>query len=391
VSDTSDPRPLLQDPNLYIVLGVALMAVLRADSVTPAFPALTRALDLPPQSAGLLITLYALPSVFLAPVLGVLADRWGRKRVLVPSLLLFGVAGAACALAPTFEILLALRFLHGIGAAALSMLNVTLIADLYTGARRSAAMGYNASARSGGSTVYPLLGGALAALGWRWPFVLALLALPVALLVWFALDNPEPRSRTRLVEYLGGTWQTLRQASVVGLFGAGWAVFVVMYGAYMPYFPFVLEDRFALSPVAIGLMISGRAAVNAVIAAQLGWLTRRWSERTLLKTSFALYALAMALIPLAPTVWAIVGITLLLGIAEGLYWPSNHVLLGQMAPLAHRAGFIALNDAVLKLGQTLGPLLIAGVYALGGVPGAFAAAAACAVAALVLTILLLKE
>jgi MFS family permease len=367
------------------------MAVLRADSVTPAFPGLTRALDLPPQSAGLLITLYALPSVFLAPLLGVMADRWGRKRVLTPSLLLFGAAGAACGLAPTFETLLALRFLHGVGAAALSMLNVTLIADLYAGMRRSAAMGYNASARSGGSTIYPLLGGVLATLSWRWPFALALLALPVALLVWFALDNPEPRGRTRLVEYLGGTWQTLRQGSVVGLFGSGWAVFVIMYGAYMPYFPFVLADRFALSPAVIGLMISGRAAVNTLMAAQLGRLTHRWSERTLLKASFALYALSMAVIPMAPTVWAMGGITLLLGVAEGLYWPSSHVLLGQMAPLAHRAGFIALNDGALKLGQTLGPLLIAGVYALWGVPGAFAAAAACALAALVFTVLLLKE
>jgi MFS family permease len=74
-----------------------------------------------------------------------------------------------------------------------------------------------------------------------------------------------------------------------------------------------------------------------------------------------------------------------LGTAEGLYWPSNHSLLGQLAPLEHRAGFLAINDMVLKVGQTLGPLLMGAVFGLWGIGGAFRVAAALSFVTFVLT------
>ena len=72
------------------------MALLGVSSISPAFPKIVVELGLSPQDVGLLITMFTLPGVFLAPVVGVLADRVGRKRILVPSLFLFGIAGFAC-------------------------------------------------------------------------------------------------------------------------------------------------------------------------------------------------------------------------------------------------------------------------------------------------------
>jgi MFS family permease len=86
----------------------------------------------------------------------------GRKKIIVPSLLLFGIAGTACAFARDFNLLLLLRLLQGIGAASLLSLSVTLIGDLYAGDRRANAMGYNASVTSIGTAIYPTVGGALA-------------------------------------------------------------------------------------------------------------------------------------------------------------------------------------------------------------------------------------
>src|SRR3712207_7363843 len=73
----------------------------------------------------------------MTPLLGVLSDRYGRKKILVPALILFGLAGGACAFARSFELLLALRFFQGMGAAALGTLNVTVIGDIYEGRERS--------------------------------------------------------------------------------------------------------------------------------------------------------------------------------------------------------------------------------------------------------------
>ena len=93
-----------------------------------------------------------MPGVFLTPVGDVLSYKFGRKTVLIPSLLLFVVAGGACALARDFELLLGLRVLQGVGAAALgATTNVTLIGELFAGRERTAALGYNSSVLSTGT------------------------------------------------------------------------------------------------------------------------------------------------------------------------------------------------------------------------------------------------
>jgi MFS family permease len=254
IEGTASEKAVYLDPNLQIAFCVALMAVLRVRSVAPAFPDIGRAFHVSSDSMSLLTTAFALPSVFLTPILGILADHWGRKRVLFPSLMLFGLAGGACALARDFELLLALRFLHGIGAASLSMLNITLAADLYEGRVRTTAMRYNAIVRGVGAALFPLLGGVLAALGWYYLFTLALLAIPIALLVLLGLRNPEPSGSQALGAYLGYALRSLRSWQVMGFFTARFVVFVTMFGCYLTYYPFLLEDRFSASPVVVGLL-----------------------------------------------------------------------------------------------------------------------------------------
>jgi MFS transporter, ACDE family, multidrug resistance protein len=156
-----------------------------------------RELGVSSGQVGLLITVFTLPGILMTPVLGVLSDRYGRKKILVPALLIFGFAGGACAFARSFDILLTLRLFQGMGAVALGTLNVTVIGDIYEGRGRASALGYNSSVLSVGTASYPAIGGLLATLGWFYPFALPFLTIPIAIVVLFSLRNPEPRNARR--------------------------------------------------------------------------------------------------------------------------------------------------------------------------------------------------
>ena len=88
-------RSVYKDHNLHVLWGVTLMAVLGVSSVTPAFPTIVRELGVSSGQVGLLITVFTLPGIVMTPVLGILSDRYGRKKILVPALILFGLAGGA--------------------------------------------------------------------------------------------------------------------------------------------------------------------------------------------------------------------------------------------------------------------------------------------------------
>jgi MFS family permease len=361
------------------------MAVLGVSSITPAFPRIGRSLDLPSQAVGNLITVFTLPGVALAPLLGVLADRWGRTRILVPALIVFGLAGGACGLARDFDLLLALRFVQGIGAAALSVLYITLIGDLYSGQDRTAAMGYNASVLSVGTAAYPAIGGALATLGWHYPFALSLLAIPVGVAVMFALKNPEPMNDQGFRSYADRVWASIKHVEAVALFALTLLTFFVIYGTYLTYFPFLMEQAFEASPLLIGVTMSAMSLTTALTSSQLGRLVRLFSKRRLLQISCVCYVLALLAMPRIPSVWLLWVPNGLLGIAQGLSIPNLQTLLAGLAPIEHRGAFMAVNGVALRLGQTLGPPLMGLVFSVWGMDSTFYTSAAVAAAMLVLT------
>ena len=265
-SQGKSSKKIYQDKNLLITFGISLIAVLGVSSITPAFPQVAQALNISPQNVGLLITVFTLPSVILDPFLGVLADRFGRKRILVPSLMLFGIAGCACAFVRDFNLLLGLRLLQGIGAASLLSLSVTLVGDLFSGQERTTAMGYNASVSSIGTASYPTIGGALAVLGWQYPFMLPLAAIPIGLLVMLALKSPEPKSQQNLQEYLKNAFRSLKNRQFMGLFVGTAATFVILYGAFLTYLPLLIKDSFEVSTFTRKLGLKPRASSTALIS-----------------------------------------------------------------------------------------------------------------------------
>jgi len=237
-------RKIYLDTNLQIIFGITLAYIMGVTSITPAFPKMIKELNISAKDVGLLISIFSFSSILLTSFLGVVADRWSRKKIIFPSLMLFGIAGELCFFVRDFKLLLILRLIQGIGAAPLSSLTVTIIGDLYSKKELITAMGYNSSVRSIGSAVYPAIGGALAMMGWHYPFILPVIAIPIGFFVLFNLKIPEPENELHIREHLNIVWKKLRDRQVVGLLVIGIIIFVMLFGSYMTCFPLLLGNSF---------------------------------------------------------------------------------------------------------------------------------------------------
>ncbi len=371
----AEPEALFPDRNLLIIFGITLMAVMGVSSITPLFPTLVQKFNVSAHSIGLLITVFTFPGILLTPVLGVMADRYGRKKILVPSLLLFSIAGGSCGFAHTFNQLLILRFLQGVGASSLGSLNITLLGDLYSDTKRIAAMGYNASVLSIGTAAYPAIGGALALLAWNFPFFLPFLALPLGFAILFFLNNPEPRNDQHFLTYLRNAWQSVKNRQVFVLFAASVITFIILYGPFLTYFPLFLGRDFKASPLTIGLIMSSMSITTAITSSQLSRLSRIFQQKTLLQLAFGFYTLALIITPFMHGELFFIIPAIILGVAQGMNMPTIQNLLAGLSPLQYRAAFMSINGMVLRMGQTLGPLIIAPFFTMWGIQGAFTAGA----------------
>ena len=376
IKKNENKKRIYLDINLQIIFGITLTYIMGVSSITPAFPKMVKELNISAKDIGLLITVFTFPGILLTPILGVIADRWGRKKIIIPSLMLFGITGGVCFFTRDFTLLLILRLIQGIGAAPLGSLTVTIIGDLYSGKELVAAMGYNSSVRSIGSAGYPAIGGALAMIGWYYPFILPVIAVPIGFLVLSHLKTPELKNEVYIREHLNIVRRKLRNRQVVRLLAIGIISFIMLTGSYMTCFPLLLGNSFSASPLIIGLIMASVSLIAAFTSSQLGKIAKLFSERNILKISFILYALALLVIPFIPQLGLFLIPILIFGIAHGINVPVVQSILAGLAPMKYRATFMSISGMTFRIGQTMGPLLMGVVISVWGISGAFYAGAA---------------
>lgn len=382
---------LFKDQRLYAVFGITLIAVMGVASMTPALPMIAESLQLKETQVGLLISAFTLPGVFLTPFAGVVADRMGRKSVLIPALFLFAAAGFAIFFVRDFKIILGLRVLQGAGAAPLGSLNTTLIGDFFKGKKLPQAMGYNAGVLSLATASYPIIGGFMAGIAWYYPFLMPLIAVPVGLYVIFAVSEPAIENPTSLKEYLRSVGMNIFQKEVIGVFIIGILTFTILYGNFLTYIPFILKHRFNLSAPQIGMFLSISSLATGFIAAKSGKLNNRFGSLNLIKVAFILFFAVNIMIPFIHNIYLFVIPITLFGAAMALNMPSLQTALTKLAPDDERGAFMSINGWVIRLGQTIGPLVIGIGYTLYGYLGAYFLGAFVAIIALIVLFTMIQK
>jgi len=266
-----------------------------------------------------------------------------------------------------------------------------IIGDIFSGQRRAEAMALNTTIMYVGYIIYPILGGGLASLAWNYTFLPFLIAIPLGLIALVFLRCPEPQSEQGLKDYLRDAVRYLKSLKVLWLFFATVITYILLYGAYLVYFTLLLGSRFQASPFTIGLFISILGVITAITSSQVGRLSKRFSVVSLVISSFAIYAFAVAIIPVSPNLWLCLVPTIIFGIAHGLTLPSQRVIAASITPLEHRAGFMSIQGTMIMLGMTIGPPIMGLVLGLTSLNVTFLIAALIALIIPIMSIIIGKE
>ncbi len=344
---------------------MTVCGILTNTLLTANIPDILDEFNQPDSRAGFLVAVAPLPGIVLAPIMGVLADRYGRRRVLIPCLFIFGLMGFATALAPSFELLIAARFFQGVGASGLINIAVVILGDHWTGADRTKVIGQNSAVLTLCLALVPSISGAIAeATSWRVSLAFAGVGIPVGVAVWHLLPESHVPFDRSLVDQLRGARQAIDQPIVRVVIITGFLLFVVIFGVFLTALPLHLEREFNLGPRDRGLVLSVPAIGATIVALNLGRLRARLGMRRVLVAAAALISLAALGVAIGPSLIIVIAASIVYGLGDGTCIPSLQDAATSAAPPEQRAAVMAAWVSAVRMGQTVGPLGAALIYGL---------------------------
>ena len=245
---------------LAIIIAVGGFGTLGFALTSPILPDLAATFEVPTSAIGLVQGSVALPGILFSLVIGYLADRLGRKRVVVASTLIFSTFGLAGFWASSFWMLVGLRFLQGIGTSGMLGLGIALIGDLFEGPDRSRAMGYNLAGIQFMSMCGPIISGYVAAGGTFRPFLVFGLGFFLALWATRLAIPRHSAATTSPLRHLRSMVADMRSQRTItdyaGVLTAALLAVVVFHGVILTATPLFLESEF-------GVAVQGRGAIVA--------------------------------------------------------------------------------------------------------------------------------
>ena len=344
------------------VLGLSMAAVfattLFVRAVDPVIPRIADHFVMDPHTVALLATAFSLPYAIMQPVLGGLADAWGKTRLMTWSLVALVLSAGIGAFAQDFSTLLLSRVMSGIVAGGVFPISVAIAADLVTVEKRQVAVGRMLGAAMIGNVLgSPAAGMAADLAGWRGIFVgMAVLAAvaTAAALIGFRGVTSSAVARVS-IRSLPSTYMAIFQNPLAKIcYGAVLTEAICLFGL-MPYLAGLLAERGETSAAIAGLVLAGFGVGGIFYASSVALLLGRLGERGLMLGGGTLMGCALMLVAL-PLPWWVLGLDF---IVMGLGFYALHgviqIYASELAPTA-RGSAMAMHSAAFFFGNALGPV-----------------------------------
>lgn len=353
-----------------LFFSITLLAVMGVAIPLPILPDIAYTFSLSTETVGWVIIAYTLPGVFIALLAGILADRFGRKIVLVPGVLFFAIGGLACAFAHTFSMLLFFRVIQGCGGGVIGVLYSTLPADMYSEKDLPKVMGQISAVASIGIAIFPTVGGFLGEIVWHAPFWLSAFAFPVGLLA-VKLPLVQGSTQVKWKEYFKETEGIITNPIAIVFFSLTFLSYCIYYGPVNTYFPMMTHERFGVSSSEIGNLFVVLAAGIGTSAISLGWLNKHFRLYILLLIAGFSYLCAQCLFVLMPKMNGMLVPLFFEGFAQGITLPILSERIAILSPKENRAAVMAVNGTIFRLSQSVSPVIFGFGWTLLGWKGPY--------------------
>ena len=348
--------------SLAVLFTVVIVDLIGFGIVMPVLPFYAKSYGANATILGLLFTSYSGAQFLCAPLWGRLADRIGRRRVILLtvtgttlSLLLLGLAQSLAGL-------FAARLLAGAFGANVSVASA-YVADVTHEAERTRWMAMIGASFGIGFALGPAIGGLLSPFGYHVP-MLAAAGLAATNLAFAAITLTEPESHaaaTVSAEGPGNRWQVLRDPLLLRLCIAYFA-FSVGVTQLEIVFAYFMKDRFGFDAREFGLLLVAMAVVMGTIqGGGMKALAARFGERTLVVTGSLLLAVAFLAIPFAPVIGFLFAVLTVAAVGRAITQPPLMSLASHVATPKTRGIVMGTFQSSASLARVVGPLA-AGLY-----------------------------
>lgn len=349
------------------VLAAATLTIMAAAIIAPSLPAMARAYAGTPGAdvlVRLALTVTSLTIALSAPAAGLVADRLGRRPVLVTGLWLYAVAGTAALYVTDLRLLLLTRALLGVAVGAIMTAIGAVMTDWFDGPRRASFLGLQQTFASLGGVVFLPLAGVLAEVDFRapsWIYAVSLAIVPFAVLT--VRESPRRRAALR---------NDGERGTIVGVL----PVYTLALAASLMFYlaptqlPFLLRD-FGIGPAATGAVIAGSTLTSAMGALAFSELRKRIGGSAITTASIALLSAGWLVIGMAGSAVVVVIGLLVGGVGVGLAVPNLNLRLTELAPPEHRGRVLSGLVTAIFLGQFLSPIVAQPLIEVSGVAGSF--------------------
>lgn len=352
-------------PNFFltpmgIVFTTVVIDLIGFGIVVPILPLWAEDLGASPTIVGVLTAVYSLMQFIFAPVLGRLSDRFGRRPVILASLLGTALSSLLIGLANSVLLLFIARILNGISGASYSTAQA-YVADITTPETRARGMGLIGAAFGIGFVIGPAFGAVFALVDHRLPFFAAALLAAVNLIIaWKRLPEPDrtpgPISSRRVLFARAVRDPAIAPMIVITFLGtaafAGMETTFALFG----------ERRFDFGLAEAGAVFAFVGLIAALVQGKaLGPLVDRYGERNVMLSGIVLTGSALGLLAITTQLWALFPVAALLA-ASGLVFAPVTALVSKASSDADQGGSLGVLASSSGLARVVGPLAAGALF-----------------------------